>query len=70
MSLIQSTNADGHFLNGAHPRNKDETVKAAATDLRGWYGSQIPFNQLVALGALVKQADGNYGEAGGFTMGE
>ncbi|KAK1231965.1 hypothetical protein PQX77_004915 [Marasmius sp. AFHP31] len=68
MSLIQETDSDGYFLNGAHPRDKDAPVRAAA-DLRGWYGSQIPFNQLVASGAIVKQADGNYGEAGGFTMG-
>ncbi|KAJ7821146.1 glycoside hydrolase family 18 protein [Mycena olivaceomarginata] len=30
---------------------------------------QIPFSSIVSSGALVKQADGTYGEGGGFTMG-
>ncbi|KAL0574085.1 hypothetical protein V5O48_007870 [Marasmius crinis-equi] len=68
MVLLQESELQ--FLNGAHPRKKpEETVKAEATDLRSWYGQQIPFNVLVSSGALVKQADGNYGEGGGFTMG-
>ena len=47
---------------------KDE-VKIQA-DLRGWWGQQVPFKTLVSSGALKKRSDGNYGEGGGYTMGE
>ncbi|KIM37878.1 glycoside hydrolase family 18 protein [Hebeloma cylindrosporum] len=46
----------------------DEPVKALAT-LTGYWGKQIAFKDIVASGALVKKSDGNYGQAGGFTMG-
>ncbi|KAJ3971990.1 glycoside hydrolase family 18 protein [Lentinula raphanica] len=42
---------------------------AAAANLQGWYGQQIPFSSIVASGALVKNADGTYGGGGGFTEG-
>jgi len=69
------------FLNGAHANNTvddeaartargplDEPVKALAT-LTGYWEKRIAFKDLVAAGALVKKSDGNYGQAGGFTMG-
>ncbi|KAK7026409.1 hypothetical protein VNI00_015644 [Paramarasmius palmivorus] len=65
MVLLQQ-DADGkNFLNGAHPRvrqdkQEDSAPTPAAADLRGWYGQQIPFKTLVAQGALVKDGDGNY----------
>jgi chitinase len=46
----------------------DEPVKALAT-LTGYWGKQITFKDIVAAGALVKKSDGDYGQAGGFTMG-
>ncbi|KZV96514.1 glycoside hydrolase family 18 protein [Exidia glandulosa HHB12029] len=59
-----------HFYQGAHPRDKDAPTKIrAAANLQGWYGQQIPFSEIVSSGALVKQADGSYGQGGGFTMG-
>ncbi|KAJ7496882.1 glycoside hydrolase [Mycena latifolia] len=42
---------------------------AAAANLQSWWGQQIPFSSIVSSGALVKQANGTYGEGGGFTMG-
>ena len=45
-----------------------EPVKTLAT-LTGYWGKQIAFKDIVAAGALVKKSDGNYGQAGGFTMG-
>ncbi|KAF9558513.1 glycoside hydrolase family 18 protein [Agrocybe pediades] len=58
------------FLNGAHPNTgePDGEMKAMAS-LTGWWGKQIPFNEIVKAGALQKRSDGNYGQAGGFTMG-
>ncbi|KAI4527956.1 glycoside hydrolase [Schizophyllum commune Loenen D] len=41
------------------------TVKA---DLSSYWGQQVAFSTLVSAGALTKKSDGNYGEAGGFTM--
>jgi chitinase len=73
MVLLQQ-DADGkNFVNGAHPRarqdkQEDSAPTPAAADLRGWYGQQIPFKTLVAQGALVKDGDGNYRGGGGFTM--
>lgn len=40
------------------------------TNLQEWYGQQIPFNELVKSGALIKKSDGTYGQGGGFTMGK
>jgi chitinase len=43
---------------------------AAAGDLSGWYGQQIPFNSLSASGVLQKKSDGTYTGANGYTMRE
>ena len=60
-------------LKGAHAhskQNKKAEVGAEATgDLSAYFGQQIPFNQLVALGALKKNSDGTYTAANGYTMG-
>lgn len=71
------------FVNGVHLRSKlsgpaeeMQTNKADAggnvttqdANLQKWYGQQIPFNEIVKSGALVKHSDGTYGEGGGFTM--
>ncbi|KAJ3568688.1 hypothetical protein NP233_g5552 [Leucocoprinus birnbaumii] len=69
------------FVNGAHVRSKltlnadARNAKAAAegevtiqANLQSWYGQQIPFNEIVKSGALVKKSDGTYGQGGGFTM--
>ncbi|KAJ7169103.1 glycoside hydrolase [Mycena crocata] len=42
---------------------------AVAANLQSWWGQQIPFSSIVSSGALVKKANGTYGEGGGFTMG-
>lgn len=76
MHLLQKfddkTNEAGMvFLNGAHPREKTPTrqVEAAAGGLTSWWGQQVPFNEIVKSGALVKGSDGNYKGGAGFTMG-
>ena len=64
-------------MRGAHPHAKPVksakegavSAEAAAGDLSAYYGQQIPFNQLVALGALKKNSDGTYTAANGYTMG-
>ncbi|KII91199.1 glycoside hydrolase family 18 protein [Plicaturopsis crispa FD-325 SS-3] len=53
--------------NEAHPRVKDDLLRPKDVSLKSWWGQQIPFNSLVASGALKKQSDGNYGGAGGYT---
>ncbi|KAJ3514277.1 hypothetical protein NLJ89_g2472 [Agrocybe chaxingu] len=72
-----------NFLNGAHPNPsitappptptsasiKDDGEVTAQATLTSWWGQQIPFYEIVRAGALVKRSDGNYGQAGGFTMG-
>ncbi|EPQ50562.1 glycoside hydrolase family 18 protein [Gloeophyllum trabeum ATCC 11539] len=51
-------------------RAKEPMVSAkAAGDLSSYYGQQIAFNQIVALGALQKQSNGTYTGANGYTMG-
>ncbi|KAJ8483486.1 hypothetical protein ONZ45_g14588 [Pleurotus djamor] len=58
-----------HFLNGAHARPQETKVVAEANgDLSGWFGQQIPFNSILASGALVKKSDGTYGQGAGYTM--
>ncbi|KAJ6497662.1 glycoside hydrolase family 18 protein [Mycena sanguinolenta] len=42
---------------------------AAQANLQSWWGQQIPFSSLVSSGALVKNSDGTYSGAGGFTEG-
>ncbi|THU97586.1 glycoside hydrolase family 18 protein [Dendrothele bispora CBS 962.96] len=58
-----------NHVEGTGERNEDGTVKStrANADLRGWYGQQIPFSEIVRSGALVKNSDGNYVQSGGFT---
>ena len=59
-------------LMGAHERTKaaPKDVEAqAAGDLSSYFGQQIPFNQIVALGALKKTSSGTYEGANGYTMG-
>lgn len=56
------------LLNEAARGPLHEPVKALAT-LTGYWGKQIAFKDIVAAGALMKKSDGNYGQAGGFTMG-
>ncbi|KAF8514622.1 glycoside hydrolase superfamily [Gautieria morchelliformis] len=61
-----------NFLNGNHARTRVLPTGAAATalgDLSAYWGQQIPFNQLLQLGALVKNSDGTYGQANGYTEG-
>ncbi|KAJ7578635.1 glycoside hydrolase family 18 protein [Mycena floridula] len=76
MVLLQKSDGSKKFLNIAHPRNKDVQIAnkpdakiAAIANLQSWYGQQIPFSSIVSAGALVKGSNGNYSEAGGFTMG-
>ncbi|KAL4245784.1 glycosyl hydrolase 18 family protein [Abortiporus biennis] len=62
-----------NFLNGKHERTKKSIQNAevsveAAGDLSGWFNQQIPFNQIVALGAL-KKSGSVYVQANGFTEG-
>lgn len=71
-----ASESEMNFLNGAHARpqtvNEDDSgeVDAAAANLQSFWGQQIAFSAIVKSGALVKKADGNYGQGGGFTMGE
>ena len=66
-----------HFLNGAHANDIADVSAAAVTatatatataNLTAYWGQQIAFKDIVKAGALVKKSDGNYGQAGGFTM--
>ena len=66
-----------HFLNGAHvnnladvkaPEEEAAVAAAAAANLTQYWGQQIAFKDIVKAGALAKGSDGNYGQAGGFTM--
>ncbi|OSC97972.1 glycoside hydrolase family 18 protein [Trametes coccinea BRFM310] len=62
---------------GNHGRSKaqekaktKEGVRAEASgDLSSYFGQQIPFNQIVALGALTKTSSGTYVSANGYTEG-
>ncbi|KAL1702144.1 glycoside hydrolase superfamily [Schizophyllum commune] len=53
--------------NGATKEAAKQPVTAKA-DLSSYWGQQVAFSTLVSAGALTKKSDGNYGEAGGFTM--
>lgn len=60
-----------NFLDGKHERAKkgpEVEVEAAAGDLSSYYGQQIPFNQIVALGAL-KKSGSVYVQNNGYTEG-
>ncbi|KIM81785.1 glycoside hydrolase family 18 protein [Piloderma croceum F 1598] len=59
--------------NEPHSRVKSsaEDIEVEATgsgDLSKWYGQQIPFNSLLASGALKKNSNGTYSGANGYTM--
>ncbi|KJA24938.1 glycoside hydrolase family 18 protein [Hypholoma sublateritium FD-334 SS-4] len=78
----EAVGADGkpttHFLKGGHakdiadvsaPAEVSATATTTATaNLTAYWGQQIAFKDIVKAGALVKKSDGNYGQAGGFTM--
>lgn len=60
-----------NFLDGKHERAKNAPeveAEAAAGDLSAWFGQQIPFNQIVALGAL-KKSGSVYVQNNGYTEG-
>ncbi|KAI0774706.1 glycoside hydrolase family 18 protein [Trametes elegans] len=64
-------------LSGNHERvkglgtttEKQDVHAEAAGDLSSYFGQQIPFNQIVALGALSKTSSGTYVGANGYTEG-
>jgi chitinase len=61
--------------NEARPRVKANIEKVVVEeaefgDLSKWYGQQIPFNSLLASGALKKNSDGTYSGDNGYTMRE
>ena len=72
--LVRETfKEDPNFLDGKHERSKlrtDGAKTSAAGDLSSYYGQQIAFNQIVALGALTKTSSGTYVQANGYTEGE
>ncbi|KAK2460378.1 hypothetical protein APHAL10511_007543 [Amanita phalloides] len=76
MTLLQTekvSSIDGEtalsFLNGSHARTTRVDKMTADANLSSWWGQQIPFNNLVSSGALVKESDGNYKSGGGFAAG-
>lgn len=60
-----------NFLDGMHERVKKapEVEAEAAGDLSAYWGQQIPFNQIVALGAL-KKSGSVYVQNNGYTEGQ
>ena len=77
--LPSATKQDGEevpepvFLGGKHERTKGllgtQDVKVqAAGDLSSYFGQQIAFNQIIALGAL-KKSGSVYVQANGYTEG-
>jgi chitinase len=53
-----------------HPRVPiQDTSAAPAGDLSSMWGQQIAFKQLLRSGALMKNGDGTYKGANGYTMG-
>jgi len=66
--------AQPNFLKGAHarvrPTAKGDVMKAQdAGDLSSYWGQEIAFNQIVALGALQETSDGTFVQANGYTEG-
>ena len=63
-----------NFLDDKHQRDRVRPAGVAATaangDLSSYMGQQIPFNQIVALGALQKTSSGTYVQANGYTEGK
>ncbi|GBE80217.1 glycoside hydrolase family 18 protein [Sparassis crispa] len=55
-------------LNGAHPHARSKVVTENA-NLSSYWGQQIAFNQIVALGALTETSWKTFQEAGGYTEG-
>ncbi|KAI0638625.1 glycoside hydrolase family 18 protein [Trametes polyzona] len=53
----------------AKEKVKEELREEAAGDLSSYFGQQIAFNQIVALGALKKTSSGTYVAANGYTEG-
>lgn len=51
-------------------RTVRKDIEMAAGDLNSWYGQQIPFNSILASGALQKNSNGTYGGANGYTYGQ
>ncbi|KAJ7072790.1 glycoside hydrolase family 18 protein [Mycena amicta] len=49
--------------------SEDMTIEATA-NLSKWWGQAIPFNSLLASGALVKNSDGSYGAGSGYTLAQ
>ena len=75
--LVRETfDEEPNFLDGKHERSAAAktgggvVAAAAAGDLSSYMGQQIPFNQIVALGALTKTSSGTYVQANGYTEGE
>lgn len=63
-----------NLLKGAHPRarpnNRTGMIAAQdAGDLSSYWDQQIPFNQIVALGALQETSEGTFVQANGYTEG-
>lgn len=62
--------AEASPLLGAHPHTKpNQTIAETAGDLSSYWGQQIPFNQIVALGALKETSQDTFNSAGGYTEG-
>ncbi|KZT70282.1 glycoside hydrolase family 18 protein [Daedalea quercina L-15889] len=69
-----SKRAKPNFLKGAHPHARPkgtaDVVRAQdAGDLSSYWGQEIAFNQIVALGALQETSDGTFVQANGYTEG-
>ncbi|TFK52796.1 glycoside hydrolase family 18 protein [Heliocybe sulcata] len=62
-----------NYMGGEHARYKGkrtgDVMAKASGDLSAYYGQQVAFNQIVALGALQKQSNGTYVGANGYTEG-
>ena len=71
---VGEQNGEPNLLKGAHPRAKPKdnagVIKAQdAGDLSSYWGQQIAFNQIVALGALQETSEGTFVQANGYTEG-
>ena len=63
-----STGTPGTFSPNSALCAPEVEAEAAAGDLSAWFGQQIPFNQIVALGAL-KKSGSVYVQNNGYTEG-
>lgn len=69
--LAQSGNHDRSAeKEKAGAKIQEELRATAAGDLSSYFGQEIAFNQIVALGALTKTSSGTYVSANGYTEGE